>query len=82
MKESENGTGISSAPWEIEQVWALNEHQNNRNGYNWPIVEAKHPYTCSCGNDLLAVTPGWWCETCRKITQTWAHEADTVIDND
>ena len=78
MKETENGTRISRAPWDIKQVWALNERQNIATGYTIDSTKHFHPYTCSCGDSLLATMNGWWCESCKKIVQTWAYESDAV----
>jgi hypothetical protein len=31
-----------------------------------------HPFTCECGEDLIATSTGWKCDHC-PYTQTWAH---------
>jgi hypothetical protein len=61
--------GVGEAPWTQEEMWALNERQND---------ESLHPYTCGlCGYALLkARMDGWWCDECKRVTQTWAHSVD------
>jgi hypothetical protein len=81
MKETENGTRISRAPWNDAEKAALNKRQND---------EMKHPYTCECGRNLFATHNGWCCvHECAErkigpfiqnsevvIMKDWAHQSD------
>ena len=51
------------APFTPEQVRMLN---------TWQVLGIVHPFTCTCGANLVAAADGWHCERC-PYTQDWAH---------
>ena len=52
------------APFTPEQVVLLNQFQN---------LGTVHPFTCKCGENLIATENGWICDKC-DYTQDWAHD--------
>ncbi len=52
------------APFTPEQVRSLNGFQQSGR---------YHPFTCTCGEHLMATEQGWICRDC-DYTQNWAHE--------
>ena len=58
------------APFTREQVDYLNA---------WQKAGYRHPYTCTCGTDLVATTRGWICKYC-NYTQTWAHDFSAKVE--
>ena len=69
----ENSTmGIDSprscAPWCAEEVAALERRQ---------VDPANPPYTCNrCPSPLVPKSEGWYCPSCGRLVQTWAHRVD------
>jgi len=59
-----------NAPWTDEQVAQLNAYQH---------AGSFHPYTCGCGEILIATPRGWHCKSCRNNSQVWAYEESFSI---
>jgi hypothetical protein len=56
-------------PWSKEIVEKLTEYQQSG---------LYHPYTCMCGEILIATSSGWVCVKCDYI-QIWAYESTLNI---
>ena len=56
------------APWIAEQVAALELRQDD---------PSRHPYTCGrCPAPLVPKREGWYCPSCGRLVQAWAHRQD------
>lgn len=51
------------APFTDDEVHSLNEFQ--KCGF-------LHPFTCECGEEMVADNAGWLCEKCNDHVQDWA----------
>lgn len=63
---------IVKAPWNMQQVFALAEHQMDPN---------IHPYTCHIHTTapLIPTNDGWVCVVTGCLySQDWAHRMDTI----
>lgn len=66
-KEEKPVSETVRAPWNINQIKALNAYQR---------LGTCHPFTCGdCGGELVAVESGWLCVAmhCCNYRQDWAH---------
>jgi hypothetical protein len=71
LEDLNNSTDcIKIAPFTQKEITNLKKKQAQK---------CLHPYTCrECGTTLIIKPKGWYCKTCKEITQTWAHTDDTL----
>jgi hypothetical protein len=62
-----------TAPFNPKLVRSLNEYQ---------VAGDFHPYTCPCGETLVATRKGLVCLDCKDFLQNWVHDFDYTLSVD